>query len=95
MMIVRTTAYTASASKYLQQLCKHFSHKVPARWDGVSGEVSFPFGLCRLEASDHCLTIFCETDEGPKMDRLKGVIDNHLERFAWREELKLSWRRED
>lgn len=91
MIIVKSTAQTASASKYLQQLCKHFAHKVPARWDTLRGEVTFPFGQCRMEATDTCLTIQCETDEDLKMARMKGVIDNHLERFAWREGLKLHW----
>ncbi|MES0885108.1 DUF2218 domain-containing protein [Roseibium sp. SCP14] len=91
MIIVTTTANTASASKYLQQLCKHFAHKVPAAWDATRGEVSFPFGRCRMEATDSCLTIRCETDEDQKMVRMKGVIDSHIERFAWREELKLQW----
>lgn len=51
MFIVTSTARTASAAKYLQQLCKHFAHKVPAEWDTETGEVSFPFGHCRMEAS--------------------------------------------
>lgn len=95
MIIVKTTAQTASASKYLQQLCKHFAHKVPADWDTRKGEVSFPFGFCRMDATETCLTIRCETDEDQKMDRMKGVIDNHIERFAWREGLKLRWQSED
>lgn len=91
MIIVRSTAQTASASKYLQQLCKHFAHKVPAEWDPHKGEVSFPFGFCRMDATDTELKIRCEADEDLKMARLQAVIDNHLERFAWREELKLQW----
>ncbi|MEM9632847.1 MAG: DUF2218 domain-containing protein [Pseudomonadota bacterium] len=95
MIIVTSTAHTASASKYLQQLCKHFAHKVPATWDTARGEVSFPFGFCRMEATENCLTIRCEADEGQKMARMQGVIDSHIERFAWREELKLQWQSAD
>ncbi|WP_153769912.1 DUF2218 domain-containing protein [Labrenzia sp. CE80] len=92
MIVVTSTAHTASASKYLQQLCKHFAHKVPADWDDNKGEVSFPFGFCRMVATDACLTIHCEAEEDQNMARMKGVIDSHIERFAWREELKLEWR---
>jgi len=91
MFIVTSTAKTASAAKYLQQLCKHFAHKVPAEWDAASGKVSFPFGLCFLEASQMCLRIRCEADDAQKIDRMKHVLDDHLERFAWREKLKLEW----
>ncbi len=45
-----------------------------------------------MEANETCLTIRCESDEEQRMERMKGVIDNHLERFAWREGLKLDWR---
>ncbi|MBD8874722.1 DUF2218 domain-containing protein [Roseibium polysiphoniae] len=92
MIVVTSTAHTASASKYLQQLCKHFAHKVPADWDANKGEVSFPFGFCQMFATDASLTIRCEADEDQSMARMKGVIDSHIERFAWREELKLEWR---
>jgi len=92
MIIVTSTAQTASASKYLQQLCKHFAHKVPAKWDTSHGEVWFPYGYCRMDASDTGLSIHCETDEEDKLGLLRHVIDDHLERFAWREKLKLEWR---
>lgn len=95
MIIVTTTAHTASASKYLQQLCKHFAHKVPAEWDSEKGEVSFPFGFCRMDATDSCLTIRCEAEKDQTMARMTGVIDDHIERFAWREELKLRWQSEE
>ncbi|MCV0425719.1 MAG: DUF2218 domain-containing protein [Roseibium sp.] len=95
MNIVSSTAETASASKYLQQLCKHFAHKVPAEWDTKRGEVSFPFGICRMEATESRLMIRCETDESHKMARMKSVIDSHIERFAWREKLKLHWQSEE
>lgn len=95
MIIVTSTAYTASASKYLQQLCKHFAHKVPAEWDSEKGEVSFPFGFCRMDAVDSCLMIRCEADKDLKLVRMKSLIDDHIERFAWREELKLRWQSEE
>ena len=91
MYIVETTATTASASKYLQQLCKHFAHKVRAEWTPESGEVDFPFGVCSMTAKGEELKIRCETADGENIPRLKGVIDSHLERFAWREDLKLQW----
>ncbi|MBN9671325.1 DUF2218 domain-containing protein [Roseibium aggregatum] len=91
MIIVTTTAQTAAASKYLQQLCKHFAHKVPAEWDASRGEVNFPFGFCSMEAEGDRLTIRCESEEQSDLDRAKAVIDDHLERFAWREKLKLQW----
>ncbi len=91
MLVATSTVQTASASKYLQQLCKHFSHKVPAKWDTEQGEVEFPIGYCRMGVIGDQLTISCEANEDEKMSQMKSIIDNHIERFAWREELKLQW----
>ncbi|MEP3047986.1 MAG: DUF2218 domain-containing protein [Roseibium sp.] len=91
MLVATTTVQTASASKYLQQLCKHFAHKVPAKWDTEQGEVTFPAGFCRMDAASDRLTIRCEADEDRKISQMKSIIDNHIERFAWREKLKLRW----
>ncbi|MEP2759800.1 MAG: DUF2218 domain-containing protein [Roseibium sp.] len=91
MLVSTLTIKTASASKYLQQLCKHFAHKVPVDWDTSKGEVSFPGGYCRLDAEPDQLAIRCEADEEVKLTRVKAIIDDHVKRFAWREDLTLEW----
>lgn len=91
--MIKAQAYveTEKASRYLQQLCKHFKHKVPAEWDEKKGRTEFPFGLCLMEADDQQLTITCEAPTAEAFNRMRFVLDDHLERFAWKEELKLSW----
>ncbi len=88
-------AVTENASKYLQQLCKHFRHKVPAEYDEYQAKVDFPFGLCLMSADDTKLSIDCETPDEEAFTKMKFVLDDHLERFAWKEKLKLSWKLED
>lgn len=89
----RSTAViaTAHASRYLQQLCKHFAHKVSVEFDAQHGRVDFPFGDCRLSADEKALTIDCETKTDEEMERVQGVVFDHLKRFAWREELEANW----
>lgn len=42
-MLISTARYpTAHASKYLQQLCRHFAHKVAVRFDAHSGHAALP-----------------------------------------------------
>ena len=36
---------TDGASIYLQQLCKHFAHKLPVTHDAASGSIAFARGL--------------------------------------------------
>ncbi len=83
---------TASASKYLQQLCKHFQHKLPATFDPQAGQITFPFGETKLAAGDQALTILVEAADGEDLERLKDVVARHLQRFAFREELEIAWR---
>ena len=86
-----TTVTTEHASKYLQQLCKHFAHKVSASYNAQKGEVTFPFGSCQMEAEGDVLTIHCQAQSDEELLQTKAVIESHLERFAWKEELKLTW----
>nr|WP_283638462.1 DUF2218 domain-containing protein [Marinovum algicola] len=79
------TFETPNASKYLQQLCKHFAHKVPASFDTTRGAIEFPFGEVRLSADDAELRIEIPGSDEDTRERGRNVIDRHLERFAFRE----------
>jgi hypothetical protein len=82
---------TAGASKYLQQLCKHFQHKLPTTFDAAAGAISFSAGDVRLVAEADALTISLESPSAEDLERLKDVVARHLLRFAFREELSIPW----
>lgn len=82
---------TANASKYLQQLSKHFAHKVQAVWDNETAHVTFEPGECRMQATGDQLTITCESDDPEKFQQLIFVVEGHLIGFAWREDCELVW----
>ncbi|WP_170406830.1 aldolase/citrate lyase family protein [Ruegeria arenilitoris] len=85
-------AETAAASKYLQQLCKHWSHKAEVFFDETKGSVAFPDGdSVTLEANDNSLTITAATGPRGDLARWKDVIEAHLVRFAFREEFRIDW----
>lgn len=82
---------TENASRYLQQLCKHWSHKMVTEFDPARGRVDFPSGAqLLLEAYDSALglTLVAPDDS---LDRMEGVVAEHLRRFAFREELVFDW----
>jgi hypothetical protein len=83
---------TPSASQYLQQLCKHFAHKVTVEYDAHNARVDFPFGDCRMSAEENVLRVSCASPTQEAEERMRAVIDDHLVRFAWREKLDLNWR---
>lgn len=86
-----TRIETAKASGYLQQLCKHFGHKLETSFTPEAGSISFPFGTASLAADAACLTMTAQTDSSEDLERLKRVLASHLERFAFREDLTITW----
>lgn len=86
---------TPSASKYLQQLCKHWSHKFAVVFTPEKGRV--PFGDNRaalFEATADTLTMRIEAADTETLARLEGVVVEHLKRFSFREDLgTIEWSR--
>ena len=80
------------ASRYLQQLCKHFQHKLPATFDERSGRIEFSIGNCRLDADEGTLRLSLSTPDARRMGELQDVVARHLLRFAFRDPPKIEWR---
>lgn len=83
---------TVSASRYLQQLCKHFGHKVEASFDEKAGIVRFSIGDCRLLAESAMLRLALDAPDAETLLQLQDVVASHLVRFAFREPLTVEWR---
>jgi hypothetical protein len=86
---------TASASRYLQQLCKHWSHKFAVEFTPERGAIPFASDRrCLLEATPERLTLRIEAADEAMLQRMEGVVVDHLKRFAFREDLgDIAWRR--
>lgn len=88
---------TAHASKYLQQLCKHWSHRFAVTFDARAGRIDFgEFGdgvVLHLTARPSDLRLLLEAPRPEGLDRFEAVVANHLKRFAFREELAFVWTR--
>ena len=82
---------TAKASGYLQQICKHFGHKIEVEFDTRIGKIAFPFGRAELEAEQDALALNASADNEEDLEKLKQVLSSHLERFAFRESLEIIW----
>ena len=86
---------TAHASRYLQQLCKHWSHNLRVEFDAQRGTVAFPRdargadhpgdGLAAFDAREDVLEVRIEATSAEQLDSLKDVVARHLDRFAFRE----------
>ena len=76
---------TPKASQYLQQLCKHFGHKVEVRFDERKGTIAFAEAPVRLVATATELLVAVEATTPETTVRYREVIDSHLKRFAFRD----------
>ncbi len=93
---------TANGSKYLQQLCKHWSHNLAVEFTAERGTVTFPRdargadwpgkGVVTMVAHPETLECRIEASIQEQLEGLKGALARHLDRFAFREApLKFDW----
>jgi hypothetical protein len=85
---------TEHASRYLQQLCKHWTHKFPVEFDPKHGEIELSLGRTVMDADAVALRIAVTASDPASLDRLEAVVADHIKRFAFREDLSFDWRRD-
>ncbi len=85
---------TLSASRYLQQLAKHWSHKMQVSFTAEEGTILFPDGSkLAMRADSDMLDIVLTVPEDGDVARMQDVVASHLDRFAFREApLTFDWR---
>ena len=86
---------TTSASKYLQQVCKHWEHNLPVTFDTTHGQITFARdargadwpadAIVTLDAEDGILVCKINASAEGQRDGLKGALERHIDRFAFRE----------
>lgn len=102
---VTTTARvpTDSASKYIQQLCKHWSHNLAVEFTPENGTVIFPKdargadypgdAVVTFNAVEDGLDVRIDASSDAQLEGLKEVVARHLDRFAFREApLTFDWK---
>ncbi|GLK84420.1 DUF2218 domain-containing protein [Ancylobacter defluvii] len=94
MSISSATVPTAHASRYLQQLCKHWAHKFEVSFTPEDGRIVLPENtVATLHADAAGLGVRLEAVDAETLERMKGVVARHLDRFAFREApLPFDWR---
>lgn len=86
---------TESASRYLQQLCKHWGHRFAVTFDPSKGSIDFGSGQSvDLSASDTALSVTVHDEKDARLPELEQVVADHLRRFAFRETLEFDWSRQ-
>ncbi|MGF0536690.1 DUF2218 domain-containing protein [Agrobacterium sp. ES01] len=87
------TVPTESGWKYLQQLCKHWAHKLDVELGEQKGVVKFQEATAFMTSSETALVVELEAMSDEVLERMKGVVSSHLDRFAFREApLPFDWK---
>ena len=86
---------TASGSKYLRQLCKHWAHNLQVEYTAEKGTVVFPRdargaewpgdGTITMTAREQTLDCRIDASAPGQLEGLKGALARHLDRFVFRE----------
>ncbi|MEB2847345.1 DUF2218 domain-containing protein [Rhizobiales bacterium RZME27] len=92
MIATATTVQTENARKYITQLCKHFAHRVDVSHSEGHGECRFVCGTAVLDANEELLRIRITAPDEDQLKETQAVIESHLLRFAFRENMQpLQW----
>ncbi|MCW3849565.1 DUF2218 domain-containing protein [Sphingomonas sp. LB-2] len=94
---------TASASKYLQQLCKHWEHNLQVEFTPENGTAIFPKdargadfpgdAVVTFNVAETGLAVRIDASSEAQLEALKGAVVRHLDRFAFREvPLRYDWK---
>lgn len=77
-MITTADYPTSHGSQYLQQLCKHFGHKVEVSFTPTEGRAALPAGALTLRADDGALHLRVEAPDAKSMIEARYIVDIHL-----------------
>lgn len=83
---------TEHGRKYMTQLAKHWSHRFPdLTYDEHRADVPLPGGPLSITADAASLTLTLSAVDAEGLERMQGVVVEHLDRFAFREALIYQW----
>ena len=74
--------------RYIQQLVSHWGHKMATSYDEGDGTGAFPFSehtSAVMTARKNGIAITLSTANREENERMRGVIERHIDRFAFRE----------
>lgn len=92
MAVSSAVVTTENGSRYLQQLCKHWSHRFEVSFDPQQGRIKFAEGeVVTLTAGPDKLDVRIEADDAERLPELNRVVEAHIVRYAFRETLEFNW----
>jgi hypothetical protein len=92
MKLSAATVHTMNAESYMKKLGQHWSHRFTVTFNEKnSGSIAMPNGTCELSAGSEQLEIRLVISPEGDQDRFEQVVEEHLRRFAFKEDLVFAW----
>ena len=89
---METTIPTENASRYLQQLAKHWSHKFDVTLTDKEATIALPAVDLAMTAQNGSLHLTLTSENTEELEIMKTVVAEHLDRFAFKEApLPFNW----
>lgn len=83
---------TEQASRYLQQLAKHWAHKFAVEFSPEAGTIDAGEGrVVTMAALPDTLQVTVSAPDEQVLQVWRQVVQDHLVRFGFREELVFDW----
>lgn len=84
---------TLEGARYVEQLAKHWSHRLEVERTGEAARITLPSGaVVTLRPEPETLAISIEAETQAALVEAQGVVAAHLDRFAFREgPLRYDW----
>ena len=82
---------TTSASSSMNRLCRSLSQRVPVMHDQHHARLEFPFGQCRIRATETGLQLECRVRPGMPIERLQCALTCRLRRCCGEQALEPVW----
>lgn len=84
---------TEHASRYLQQLAKHWAHKFEVEFTPTHAEIKNDERSVIMDATPSELRVNISTIDPATLEKWEEVVAAHVVRFGFREELAFNWTR--
>ncbi len=91
----RADIVTEAPERYAKQHVAHLGRRVDFRVEGGRSTASFGEGVGAVVCGEGVLVLLAEAPDEETLARVEHVLGSHLERFAQRAELRVTWRRGD
>ncbi|MGY1691877.1 DUF2218 domain-containing protein [Geodermatophilus sp. SYSU D01105] len=87
----RADVPTETPGRYAKQLLSHLGHRVTWATAEDTSTAQIAGGTGSIVVGDGRLTLIAEASDAETLTRVQHILGSHLERFAQRQELEVTW----